>query len=66
VRYRLQIDTDADLSVHAELLYQSIGFRWANNLADYSSAETDRFVGYYRETIEGSAVRLAADSITIE
>jgi hypothetical protein len=66
IRYRLGIDSSAQVSVDVELLYQSIGFRWADNLAAYSSAETDRFVGYYRETIEGSAVRLAADSVTVD
>ena len=66
VRYELTIDSDEGLTVSAELLYQSIGYRWAENLAGYSSAETDRFVGFYRETIEGSADRLAADSVTID
>jgi hypothetical protein len=66
IRYRLAIDSSAELTVNVELLYQSIGFRWADNLAAYSSDETDRFVGYYRETIEGSAVRLAADSVTVD
>jgi len=62
IRYRLTIDTEGELAVSAELLYQSIGYRWAENLDDYSSPETDRFVRYYRETIAGAAVRLAADS----
>jgi hypothetical protein len=66
IRYRLEVSSGAELSVSAELLYQSIGYRWAENLASYASAETDRFVGYYRETIEDSAVRLAADSVTID
>jgi hypothetical protein len=62
IRYRLALDSRGPLTVTAELLYQSIGYRWAENLAGYSTTETDRFVGFYRETIEGSAVRLAADS----
>lgn len=66
VRYRLGIDSGAELTVNVELLYQSIGFRWADNLATYASDETDRFVGYYRETIEGSAVTLAAGSVTVD
>jgi hypothetical protein len=66
IRYRLPIESEAALTISAELLFQSIGYRWAENLADYSSPETDRFVGYYRETIEGSAVRLAADAVTVD
>jgi len=66
IRYRLAIDSRAELSVEAELLYQSVGYRWADNLSRYSTSETDRFVGYYRETIAGSAVRLAVDSVTVD
>lgn len=66
VRYRIAVDSGADVRVSAELLYQSIGYRWADNLTEYSSPETDRFVRYYRETIEGAAVRLAADSVLLE
>jgi hypothetical protein len=66
VRYRLAIDADGELAVDAELLYQSIGYRWAKNLDRYAAPETDRFLRYYRETIEGAAVRLAADSVTTD
>jgi hypothetical protein len=65
VRFRLSVDAAGELRVEAELLYQSIGYRWAENLTDYPTAETDRFVGYYRETIEGAAVRLASDLVVI-
>ena len=34
-------------TLSAELLYQSIGYRWAQNLKQYNSAETARFLGYY-------------------
>lgn len=66
VRYRIDVGTAGEVTVAASLLFQSIGYRWAENLTNYSSDETDRFVGYYRETIGGSAVTLAADSITID
>ena len=66
IRYRLPIDSRAGVTVTAELLYQSIGYRWAENLADYPAAETDRFLRYYRETIEDAAVRLAVDSVTVD
>jgi hypothetical protein len=42
------------------LLYQSIGFRWAENLRAYDAAETQRFVRYYSESAAGSAVKLAS------
>lgn len=66
VRYRLDIGAAGEVTITASLLFQPIGYRWAENLTNYSSDETDRFVGYYRETIGGSAVTLAADSITID
>jgi hypothetical protein len=44
----------------ARLLYQAIGFRWAKNLEAYDSPETERFVGYYRESAADSAEQLAA------
>jgi hypothetical protein len=33
--------------VQAELLYQPIGYRWANNLKKYDAAEPRRFNSYY-------------------
>lgn len=34
-------------TVTAELLFQSIGYRWAENLREFSGAEIDRFLSYY-------------------
>lgn len=46
--------------VEAELRYQPIGFRWANNLRPYSQhAEPRRFVGYYEAMASASATTLA-------
>lgn len=45
--------------VSAELLYQSIGYRWAHNLAPYKAAETQRFVHEYDGAAAHSAVVLA-------
>jgi hypothetical protein len=64
VRYRLAVESRSEITIRAELLYQSIGFRWAENLAEYSAPETDRFLGYYRETIDGAAVTLASDFVS--
>ena len=52
-------DAQGPFRVRAELWYQSIGYRWAHNLEAYDSHETNRFVGYYRENAETSAVVLA-------
>jgi hypothetical protein len=49
--------------VEAELLYQPIGYRWANNLKAYgSAAEPRRFTSYYDSMAASSATRLAATS----
>jgi hypothetical protein len=66
IRYELPIRVAAGARVEAELLFQSIGYRWADNLAEYTTAETDRFVGYYRETITGSEVSLASDQVILD
>ncbi len=58
-------DAVGTLSVTAELYYQTIGFRWAENLKKYQTAETERFVRYYEENSERSAIRLAEDSVVI-
>jgi hypothetical protein len=46
-------------TVTAELWYQPIGHRWAQNLAAFAAAEPQRFVRYYESMADGSAVRVA-------
>jgi hypothetical protein len=53
------------LTVTAELNYQAIGFRWAENLKHYEFAETQRFSRYYAETAQHSAARLAIATLTL-
>ncbi len=61
VRYRVPVDADIRaVKVSARLLFQTVGYRWARNLADYDAVETNRFVGYYEANAEESAVVLAA------
>ena len=48
------------MTIEVALLYQSIGYRWAKNLATYDSPEPQRFVRYYAESAAESAVTLAA------
>ena len=44
--------------VEAELWYEPIGFRWANNLKPYDAAEPKRFTGYYDAMASGAATLL--------
>lgn len=46
--------------VEAELYYQSIGHRWAENLRSYDAPEPQRFVRYYDAMAAAATVRLAA------
>jgi hypothetical protein len=66
VRYVVDVSGNAGpFTVTAELLYQTIGYRWAQNLAAYEAVETERFVGYYNAMAQGSAVLIAGDSKTV-
>jgi hypothetical protein len=50
VQYKIDLgDTQGPYTVTAELLYQSIGFRWAQNLGDYDAPEPVRFLNYYEQ-----------------
>lgn len=65
ITYSVPVDPgQGPFTVRAELWFQPIGFRWAENLADYRSFETDRFVRYYRDMAPGSAIVLASDEAT--
>ncbi len=61
VRFRVELGARGrgPLTVSAELLYQSIGYRWAENLRDYDAAETRRFTSYYAAAAADSALPLA-------
>ncbi|NBC66105.1 MAG: hypothetical protein GVY07_10690, partial [Bacteroidetes bacterium] len=66
VRYRVNIEgSDGPLQVIAELYYQPIAYRWAQNLDSYEASETDRFVGYYNSMSEHSSVVLTNTKLTI-
>jgi hypothetical protein len=51
--------TQGPYTVEAELWYQPISFRWAENLSTYDSAEPNRFFSYYEPMAGSSAVILA-------
>ena len=53
-------------TVDVELLYQPIGYRWAQNLGPYNaSMEPARFQGYYRAMGNASSARLARAVLTV-
>jgi hypothetical protein len=48
VRYSVAVPSgDGPFAVEADLMYQPIGYRWANNLKKYDAAEPRRFNGYF-------------------
>jgi nitrate/TMAO reductase-like tetraheme cytochrome c subunit len=51
-------------SITAELLYEAIGYRWAQNLRNYDAPEPKRFVGYYTQAASQSAKLIARAAIT--
>ena len=53
------------LTVEADLLYQPIGFRWAENLRGYNAAEPSRFVKYYDAMAPDSAATLSRATISV-
>ena len=61
VRYAVDVNgADGPFHIDAELRFQVIGFRWADNLRNYKAEETTRFVGYYDSMASSSSELLAA------
>ena len=60
VRYDVPAEAAGPLRVTAELLYQSVGYRWAQNLRAYQAAEIERFVRYYDAMSHVTTARLAS------
>ncbi len=59
IRYSVPLGTSAGpYRIEAELWFQPISFRWANNLKPNNAMEPQRFAGYYDAMSTGSAVRL--------
>jgi len=60
VRYSVALgDANGPFEVTAELLYQPIGYRWANNLKKYDAPEPRRFNRYYDAMGPATCVSLA-------
>ena len=48
VPYTIELGSaEGPFTVTVELLYQSVGYRWAENMRRHESPEPDRFLGYY-------------------
>jgi len=61
--YFVAVDpANGPFTVTAELLYQSIGYRWAQNLTPFATAETDEFIGYY-DAVSNLPVTIAKEEI---
>lgn len=52
-------------AVQATLLFQPIGFRWAENLRGYKADEPSRFVAYFAEMSSASAAILSQADVTV-
>jgi len=50
--------------VEAELWFQPISYRWANNLRTYNAAEPQRFTRYYNAMSSGSSIMLVRANAT--
>ena len=60
IRYRLAVPPGVRrIDVRARLMFQTIGYRWAQNLVPYEAYETRRFVRYYDDNAATSANVLA-------
>ena len=63
-RYNVDVTrAEGPFRITAELWYQPIGFRWAQNLRLQPARETDRFVSYFEAMADVSATVLARDSV---
>jgi len=66
VRYGIDVrNAEGPFAIDAELRYQVIGFRWAENLRAYQSEETKRFVGYYESMASSSSEVLAHAQVVV-
>ncbi len=67
VRYLVDVaDAPRPILIEAELLYQPIAYRWAQNLRGYDAPEPRRFVGYFESMASTSATRLADATLILK
>jgi hypothetical protein len=64
VRYSVPIGTaPGPFTIEAELWYQPIGFRWANNLKPYNSADEPRRFNTYFDSMQSATAALLAHAM---
>lgn len=67
VRYSIPVAGAAGpFEVRVALRFQSIGFRWADNLRAYDAAEPRRFVAYYDSMANSSSSLLAHATVIVK
>ena len=65
IRYSVALgNSQGPYQVEAELWFQPISYRWANNLKSYNAMEPQRFTRYYDAMSSGSAVMLVRAAAT--
>ena len=66
IRYQIDLgDATGPFIVRAELLYQSIGYRWAQNLNRFDAPEPQRFIGFY-ENVANKPTLVASTSVEVD
>jgi hypothetical protein len=67
VRYSIDVqNATGPFEFNAELWYQPIGYRWANNLKSFAEDEPGRFTGYFDSMGAGSAALLTKVATTTQ
>lgn len=67
IRYRVPVPAGRrGLTIDVELNYQSIGFRWAQNLRAYDADEPRRFLRYFEDLAPYSGMHLASASASVQ
>ena len=67
VQYRIPLGgASGPYGIEATLLYQPVGFRWANNLRPYAAEEPRRFVSYFDSLASGTTAVLAQAQQTVQ
>jgi hypothetical protein len=65
IRYSITLgNAQGPFQVEAELWFQPISYRWANNLKSYKAMEPERFTRYYDAMSSGSALMLVRSVVT--
>jgi hypothetical protein len=65
VRYSIALgNAQGPFQIDAELWYQLISYRWAQNLRPYDASEPRRFVGYYETAAPFSGIMIARATAT--